>query len=82
MPALIEKKEKLGSQKRFGTRYGRKNRLKVARIEKEQRATHPCPYCKYKKVRRIALGIWGCKKCSSRFTGKAYTPNIQANKNE
>jgi len=69
MPAT----KKLGSQKRFGARYGRRNREAVATIEQEQRATHKCPRCNYLKVRRIALGIWGCKKCRAKFTAKAYS---------
>ena len=25
------------------------------------------------KVKRLSVGIWNCKKCSSKFTGKAYS---------
>jgi len=65
-------KEVPKSVKRFGARYGRRLRLKFGRIEKEQRKTHICPYCSYKKVKRLSAGIWYCKKCDSKFTGKAY----------
>ena len=65
--------EKLGSAKRFGSRYGSKPKHKFAKIEKEQRKKHKCPYCNNFKVRRVAVGIWHCKKCNSKFTGKAYT---------
>lgn len=67
-------KDKLGSTKRFGPRYGRRNRLKVAQIESEQRRLHKCPYCTYTQVKRVALGIWACRKCHARFTGRAYAP--------
>ena len=43
------------------------------KIEKEQRRRHKCPYCNATKVRRIAVGIWHCRKCDAKFTGKAYS---------
>ena len=65
--------EKLGSAKRFGPRYGRKPKHTFAKIEKEQRKLHKCPYCNAIKVKRAAVGIWHCRKCNAEFTGKAYT---------
>tara|TARA_Y100000310_G_C20704099_1_gene833162 strand:+ start:19304 stop:19558 length:255 start_codon:yes stop_codon:yes gene_type:complete len=61
------------STKRFGARYGRKLKNKFASIEKDQRKLYKCPYCSAIKVKRVATGIWHCKKCSSKFTGRAYT---------
>jgi large subunit ribosomal protein L37Ae len=72
----MAKKVKLGSTKRYGTRYGRRNKDKVASLEKQHRGRHKCPYCNYVKVIRLAKGIWHCEKCSARFTGKAYTYEI------
>ena len=69
----MAKIEKLSSTKRFGHRYGRKLKQRFDKIEKEQRKLHKCPYCHYRKVKRVALGIWNCKKCSAKFTGKAYS---------
>ena len=68
-----EEKQGLGSAKRFGARYGRKLKVKFSKIETEQRKLHKCPYCSKIAVKRIALGIWGCKKCKAKFTGKAYS---------
>ena len=65
--------ENLGSAKRFGARYGRKTKLKFSKVETEQRKLHKCPYCCKIAVKRIALGIWGCRKCNAKFTGKAYS---------
>ena len=65
--------EKLGSVKRFGARYGRKPKLKFSKIETEQRKLHKCPYCSKIAVKRIAAGIWHCRKCHAKFTGKAYS---------
>ena len=41
--------------------------------DEEEKGKHICPYCKAPKVKRIAAGIWECKKCNSKFTGKAYS---------
>jgi large subunit ribosomal protein L37Ae len=65
--------EKLGSAKRFGARYGSKPKHKFAKIEKEQRKRHKCPYCNAIKVKRLSVGIWHCGRCSAKFTGKAYS---------
>jgi large subunit ribosomal protein L37Ae len=66
-------KKKFGSVRRFGTRYGRRIKEKLAKIEMEQKAKHTCPYCHYPKVRRVAVGIWACTKCKAKFSGKAYS---------
>jgi len=39
----------------------------------EQRRRHKCPYCLAVQVKRIATGIWHCRKCNTKFTGKAYS---------
>ncbi|MBU1204176.1 MAG: 50S ribosomal protein L37ae [Nanoarchaeota archaeon] len=67
--------KKIGSAGRFGPRYGRTIRQKVANIEKKQKIWHKCPYCNKKRVKRISIGIWGCRSCNAKFTGKAYTPS-------
>jgi len=66
-------KRRPGSIKRFGARYGRGVKLKFGKIEEEQRKKHPCPYCRAVRVKRVAVGIWQCRKCGSKFTGRAYT---------
>jgi len=62
-----------GSVKRFGARYGRKPKLKFSKIEAEQRKLHKCPYCNKTAVKRVAVGIWHCRKCNAKFTGRAYS---------
>ncbi len=69
----MKTEERLGSVKRFGVRYGRKPKLKFSKIETEQRMLHKCPYCSKIAVKRIAAGIWNCRKCGAKFTGKAYS---------
>jgi len=69
----MSEKKKIGSIKRFGARYGIKTKSKYGVIETEQRKKHKCPYCLTINAKRVALGIWLCKKCKSKFTGKAYS---------
>lgn len=59
--------------KRFGARYGTKAKKKIAKIEKSLRKKSKCPYCNKHKVKRLAYGIWHCKSCKSKFTGKSYS---------
>jgi len=59
--------------KRFGARYGRTVKKNFIKIEIEQRKLHKCPYCNKESVKRLALGIWFCRKCKAKFSGKAYT---------
>ena len=65
--------QKLGSVKRFGPRYGRTVKHRLAKIEAVLKGKHKCPYCHADKVKRLSLGIWQCKKCNAKFTGKAYS---------
>lgn len=66
-------KKTKSSVKRFGARYGRTIREKVAKIEAILKGKHKCPYCSAMKAKRVASGIWTCKKCNSKFTGSAYS---------
>ena len=58
----------------FGPRYGSTLRKRVGRILAEARRWHPCPRCKALRVRRVAVGIWQCRKCGFKFAGGAYSP--------
>jgi large subunit ribosomal protein L37Ae len=69
---MAAKQDKLTSAKRFGARYGPRNKIKFDKIERVQRSRQKCPYCNYKNVRRKSVGIWQCSKCTSTFTGRAY----------
>lgn len=64
--------KKVYSAGRFGVRYGRRIRQRVIDIERRQKQWQKCPYCNKPRVRRLAAGIWNCKKCNSKFTSKAY----------
>ena len=64
--------KKFGSVKRFGPRYGRKIKAKVASVEKFSKQKQVCPYCNRSAVKRKAVGIWHCFKCDAKFSGPAY----------
>ena len=54
------------------TRYGKRIRKKLEKIEKKTKRKYKCPSCSRKAVRRIAAGIWECKKCKKKFASGAY----------
>lgn len=70
------RKKSIGSAGRFGTRYGRKSRVLISKIEKDQKRRYVCPKCKMPYVKRVSAGIWKCKKCGAKFAGQAYSPGI------
>ena len=61
------------STKRFGARYGRRVKNNLKAVEDKRHAPQKCPFCLSTGSKRIAAGIWFCKKCDSKYTGKAYT---------
>ena len=68
----MAKKQGLGSTRRFGPRYGRTVKHKLAKIEAQQHSRHTCPYCSRQAARRKSVGIWHCGKCDSTFAARAY----------
>ena len=69
-----------GSAGRFGCRYGRFVRKRVANIEAISGSLHRCPKCDMQSVQRRGTGIWECRKCSYKFAGGAYQPQTPAMK--
>ena len=70
---MAKKKAGLGPLKRYGVRYGKTNKERSAKIEVEQRKPQPCPSCLKPSARRLAVGIYQCRKCNTKFTGRAYS---------
>jgi large subunit ribosomal protein L37Ae len=62
----------VGTTGRFGVRYGKRLRTRVLQIEDRQRKKQLCPYCDRYQIKRLAAGIYQCKKCEMKFTGDAY----------
>lgn len=77
---MSEQKGRTGSAGRFGARYGRVARRRVANIESEMRDEHACPECGDKRVERQGTGVWECAACGYAFTGGAYSPETPAGK--
>jgi large subunit ribosomal protein L37Ae len=77
---MAEQSGRTGSAGRFGARYGRVARRRVAEIEAEMNADHACPDCGDERVQRAGTGIWECKACDHTFAGGAYTPQTPAGK--
>lgn len=71
---MSERQGRTGSAGRFGARYGRISRRRVAEIEAEMREDHQCPECGEARVDRDGTGIWECGACGYRFTGGSYQP--------
>ena len=63
-----------GSSGRFGCRYGRFVRKRVAEIEAVSGALHRCPKCDMQSIQRRGTGIWECRKWQYKFAGGAYQP--------
>ncbi len=74
--------KKIGSAGRFGSRYGKKDRQKVAVIERTQKLRHVCPRCGLPYVQREASGIWKCRKCGNKFAGLSYYPRSESLRRE
>jgi len=66
--------KKVGITSKYGPRYGTKTKKVVLEIEKREEKSRVCPYCERKALKRIAAGIWFCKKCKTKFAGAAYFP--------
>ncbi len=69
-----ERRRWTGSAGRFGARYGRVARRRVANIESDMHEDHVCPECGTPAVDRKGSGIWQCKRCDYKFSGGAYRP--------
>jgi large subunit ribosomal protein L37Ae len=69
-----------GSSGRFGCRYGRFVRKRIADIEAISGSLHRCPKCDMQSVQRRGTGIWECRKCGYKFAGGAYQPQTPAMK--
>ncbi|AUG47977.1 MULTISPECIES: 50S ribosomal protein L37ae [Haloarcula] len=77
---MASKSGKTGSSGRFGARYGRVSRRRVAEIESEMNEDHACPNCGEDRVDRQGTGIWQCGYCDYKFTGGSYKPETPGGK--
>jgi len=69
--------KKVGSTRGLGVRYGSTVRKRYSKVITEMKKPHRCPQCGFPRVRRVSVGVWGCRKCGFTFTGGAYTPTTK-----
>jgi len=73
---MSEQENRTGSAGRFGARYGRVARRRVAEIEREMRNST----VDGDDVTRVGTGIWVNEETGEKFTGGAYKPKTPAGK--
>lgn len=71
---MANKDKRTGSAGRFGARYGRVARRRVAEIESETREAT----VDGDEVTRVGTGIWVNEETGEKFTGGAYRPETPA----
>lgn len=69
--------KKIGSTRGFEARYGATVRKRYIEVISSLKKAHKCPQCGSVAVRRQSVGLWKCRKCTSIFTGGAYTPDTK-----
>jgi large subunit ribosomal protein L37Ae len=67
--------KKVGIAGKFGARYGKSVKDRFRDVSKASKAKHKCPNCLKLGIKRLAPGIWECKKCGHKMAGKAYKPS-------
>ena len=78
----MAKTKKVGTTGRYGVRYGTRTKKVVMSMEREQKKRQACPYCERNALKRMAAGIWKCKKCNKKFAGAAYFPKSRSQAGE
>ena len=73
---MSDKENRTGSAGRFGARYGRVARRRVAQIEREMEKAK----VDGDSVKRVGTGIWVNEETGEKFTGGAYKPETPAGK--
>lgn len=69
--------KKVGPTRGLGVRYGSTVRKRYSKVVTEMKKPHRCPQCEFPRVKRVSVGVWGCRKCGFTFTGGAYTPTTK-----
>ena len=64
--------KKVGSTGRFKGRYGVGIKRRVLKVEDKAKELGACPFCGFERIKRVAAGLFVCRKCGARFTGGAY----------
>ena len=65
-------RRQVGIVGKYGTRYGASLRKQIKKMEVSQHARYFCGFCGKHAVKRVAVGIWGCRACKKVVAGGAY----------
>lgn len=74
---LGRRTKKVGPTRGLGPRYGSTVRKRYVKVMQGLRRSHSCPQCGFSRVKRVSVGVWGCRKCGYTFTGGAYVPSTK-----
>ena len=66
--------KKVGSTGRFKGRYGVGVKKRVLEVENRMKVKVPCVFCGFPRIKRMAAGLFFCRKCGAKFAGGAYEP--------
>ncbi|KAG2373925.1 hypothetical protein C9374_011590 [Naegleria lovaniensis] len=75
---MAKRTKKAGITGKFGTRYGANLRKRAKKYEISKKQKHFCQFCGKYGFKRVAVGIWNCKKCNKTQAGGAWTLNTTA----
>ncbi|KAK1754781.1 ribosomal protein L37ae [Echria macrotheca] len=69
---MSKRTKKVGIAGRYGNRYGASLRKQMKRLDTTQHAKYLCTFCGKNTVKRVASGIWECRRCHKTIAGGAY----------
>jgi len=52
--------------------YGKKIRQAVNEANRKAHSKYKCPSCSRTAVKRVANGVWQCRKCDAKFASGAF----------
>jgi large subunit ribosomal protein L37Ae len=69
---MSKRTKKVGATGWMGPRYGIRIRRRVLEIDRARSRSAPCPRCSTVTLRRVASGVYECRRCGTRFASNAY----------
>ncbi len=69
---MSKRTKKVGATGWMGPRYGIRIRRRVLEIDRSREHDAPCPRCSTVTLRRVASGVFECRRCGTRFASNAY----------
>ena len=69
---MSKRTKKVGSTGWMGARYGIRIRRRVIDIDQARSRASACPRCSTVTLRRVASGVFECRRCGTRYASNAY----------